>query len=353
MSSLSRTIGLAVAGMALTCGTAAAIASVRTRDYFDKHVRVATDLGYKERKVSIRNGLTLNVAEGPQGGIPLLLIPGQGCVWQEYCKALPEVTDTYHVLIVDVHGHGQSTWNPADYTGRQIADDMCALIDEVFGEPAVIAGHSSGGLIAALVAARHPDLVRGVVFEDAPFFSTLPDRVRATYVGMDAFASAQSFLQQSSEGDWVCWYMPRSYWKRVFGPVWSIFTRSVIRQRRADAGRLPVIPWVGVGINRIWESLSHSFDVRFTASFADNSWFRGFDQAQTLSVITCPTVFLKASTRHDGDGNLLAALSDEDLAHVEELLPENRTIRVRSSHDIHFAQTKIYTSALNEFITRL
>lgn len=115
----------------------------------------------------------LNIAEGPPGGIPLLLIPGQGCVWQEYCKALPE-----------------------DYTGVQIADDMCALVEEVVGEPAVISGHSSGGLIAALIAARNPDLVRGVVFEDAPFFATLPERVPTTYVGMDAFASAQTFLQQ-------------------------------------------------------------------------------------------------------------------------------------------------------------
>lgn len=110
---------------------------------------------------------------------------------------------------------------------------------------------------------------------------------------------------------------------------------------------------MGVGINRTWESLSHPFDVCFTASFADDSWFRGFDQAQSLSAITCPTTFLKASTRHDGHGNLLAALSDEDLSHVEELLPENQTVRVNSSHDIHFAQTKIYTDTLNEFAARV
>lgn len=297
------------------------ISHIRTRGYFDKHVRYARALGYREDMIEVRDGLVLNVAEGPPGGIPLLLIPGQGCVWQEYCKALPEVTGAFHVLIVDVHGHGQSTWNPEDYTGPRIAEDLCALIEHVFGQPSVIAGHSSGGLIAALMAARRPELVRGLVFEDAPFFSTLPERVPKTYVGMDAYPNAQSFLAQNTEHDWVCWYMPRSYWKRLFGPLWTIFTRSVIRQRRQAPDRPPVIRWVGVGINRIWESLSHPYDVRFTASFADNSWFRGFDQEQTLAAITVPTIFLKASTRHDGRGNLLAALSDDDLARVEELLP--------------------------------
>lgn len=343
---------MAVAGTVLVFGVGAVIASVRTKDYFGKHVRAAEDLGYTERMVQVRDGLVLNIAEGTPGGIPLLLIPGQGCVWQEYCKALPEVTATYRVLIADVHGHGQSTWNSEDYTGVQIAEDMCALIEEVFGEPAVIAGHSSGGLIAALMAALRPAVVRGVVFEDAPFFSTLPERVPRTYVGMATFASAQSFRQQSTEDDWVCWYMPRSYWTASSDQP----GRSSLAASSASAEQIPnVCPlshgWEG--INRIWESLSHPFDVRFTASFADNSWFRGFDQAQTLAAIACPTTFVKASTRHDGDGNLLAALSDEDLSHVEELLPDNQTVRVNSSHDIHFAQTKIYTDALNEFAARV
>jgi hypothetical protein len=69
--------------------------------------------------------------------------------------------------------------------------------------------------------------------------------------------------------------------------------------------------------------------------------------------VTCPTVFVKATTRHDRQGNLLAALSDEDLARVESLLPDNQTVHVRSSHDVHFARTKQYAEALNAFAHRL
>jgi pimeloyl-ACP methyl ester carboxylesterase len=337
----------------LTFAVRALIATARTKDYFDKHVREARQLGFDERKVRIRTGLELNVAEGPTGGVPLLLIPGQGCIWQEYAKALPSLIDTYHVLVADVHGHGKSTWNPSDYTAVQIADDMAALIEQTFDGPVVVAGHSSGGLVASLIAARRPDLVRGVLFEDCPFFSTEPDRIAKTYVYLDSWVSAVEFVAQDTERDWVCWYMPRSYWKRLFGPFWKLFTRRVIRQRRKDPTRLPVIRWAGVSINRIWETMSHPFDLRFTCTFADSSWLRGFDQAATLQAVTCPTVFVKATTRHDRQGNLLAALSDEDLARVESLLPDNQTVHVRSSHDVHFARTKQYAEALNAFAHRL
>jgi hypothetical protein len=42
------------------------------------------------------------------------------------------------------------------------------------------------------------------------------------------------------------------------------------------------VRWVSVSINRIWESISHPYDLRFTTAFIDNSWFAGLDQAATL-----------------------------------------------------------------------
>lgn len=345
-------VGMALISIVVIFGLRAVLAVHTTRDYFTKHVREAEALGFRERQIVVRDDTALNVAEKPGNGIPLLLIPGQGSIWQEYGKALPLLASKYHVLAVDVHGHGGSSWNPDEYTADQIAEDLVVLVDRVFGEPAVVAGHSSGGLIAARMAARFPEHVRAVLFEDSPFFSTEPERVAHTYVGIDNYASVTSFLAQDAERDWVSWYMPRSYWKRLFGPMWPVFARAVTRQRRADSRRLPVIRWVSVSINRIWESISHPHDLRFSAAFIDNSWFRNFDQEQTLAAIQCPTAFLKATTRHDRQGHLLAALDDDDLARVERLLPDNRTTRVRSSHDIHFARTKTYVRVLEELGAR-
>jgi len=75
--------------------------AARTKDYFTAPVREAERLGVRERRVRVREGLELNVAEGPAGGIPLLLIPGQGVVRQEYARALPALLEACHVFVVD------------------------------------------------------------------------------------------------------------------------------------------------------------------------------------------------------------------------------------------------------------
>lgn len=325
----------------------------RRQGYFLDDAQAAHSYGFRERRIEIRSGTTLNLAEKSGGGPPLLLIPGQGCIWQEYSRVLPRLAESFHVVVVDVHGHGQSSWNLTDYRAGQIADDLIVLMNEVFEEPAIIAGHSSGGLIAARMAADAPDLVRGVLFEDAPFFSTERDRVPRTYVGIDNYANVSSFLAQHSERDWVCWYMPRSYWRKVFGPVWGLFTRAVTKQRRSDPAAVPWLRWVPESINRIWESIGHPYDLRFTAAFVDGSWFEGFDQAQALAEIRCPSAFLKATTRHSRDGILLAALDDTDLDRVEQLLLDNQTMRVRSSHDIHFANPDVYLATLESLAARI
>ena len=332
--------------MAVSFAVRALVALLTTKDYFNRHVRKAVRLGFSEHQIQIGTD-TLNFAEGPNSGPPLLLIPGQGCTWQEYSKALPGLVNSYHIVIVDVPGHGRSSWNPKSYNVLHISDQLADLIASRFGTPILVAGHSSGGLIASALAARHPELVAGVLFEDAPFFATEPDRVGKTFVGIDTFANVPGFLSQTEESDWLAWYMPRSYWARLFGPLWPRFTRTVLKKRRAQPDQAPIVRWLPVNINRIWETQCHPFDLRFAATFADNTWFSGFDQAETLRAVKCPTVFMKATTRFDRQGNLLAALSDDDLKRVETLLPKNQTVRVRSSHDIHFAHPKIYQKAIN------
>ncbi len=47
------------------------------------------------------------------------------------------------------------------------------------------------------------------------------------------------------------------------------------------------------------------FDVRFAETFHDGSWFAGVDQADLLSRIACPALYLKAKTKY-GEGGLFA-----------------------------------------------
>ncbi len=52
---------------------------------------------------------------------------------------------------------------------QQLADFMQPLVEKS-GEKAWLVGHSLGGILSTMCAARHPDMVRGVVSLDAPMF---------------------------------------------------------------------------------------------------------------------------------------------------------------------------------------
>ncbi len=99
---------------------------------------------------------------GPVGG-PLVLalhgLTGHGRRWQPLAtEYLPEV----RMLAPDLRGHGRSISLPP-WTFETVVADVAAVLD---GRPALVVGHSFGGTVAIRLAARYPDLVRGLVLLD-------------------------------------------------------------------------------------------------------------------------------------------------------------------------------------------
>jgi pimeloyl-ACP methyl ester carboxylesterase len=67
------------------------------------------------------------------------------------------------VIAPDVRGHGRGLRSEKPFTLEAAADDIAALIASVSAAPAVIVGYSMGGSLAMLCAARHPELIGGLV----------------------------------------------------------------------------------------------------------------------------------------------------------------------------------------------
>lgn len=65
----------------------------------------------------------------------------------------------------DARAHGRNP-DRAPASTEQFAADAARVIRELELAPAVVIGHSMGGLHALALAAGHPELVRGVVIED-------------------------------------------------------------------------------------------------------------------------------------------------------------------------------------------
>src|SRR5215471_8678383 len=82
------------------------------------------------------------------GGPPVLLIAGAGETSLDWLPILPAVSELSTVVALDRAGLGRS--DPvADLTVMSEVDDLVAVLDEI--GPAVLVGHSWGGLLAQMV----------------------------------------------------------------------------------------------------------------------------------------------------------------------------------------------------------
>lgn len=98
-------------------------------------------------------------------GRPIVLLHGlmgRATTWWSVAQWL---TSHGHVVGLDARAHGFHPIRSAATT-EEFADDVAALVEGLDEGPAVLIGHSMGGLHALATGARRPDLVCGVVMED-------------------------------------------------------------------------------------------------------------------------------------------------------------------------------------------
>ena len=74
----------------------------------------------------------------------------------------------WHVIALDLSGHGDSGRRDS-YSHWAWSDEVMAVADDAgFPGPPVIVGHSLGGMVTIMTAARHGDRLAGAVIVDSP-----------------------------------------------------------------------------------------------------------------------------------------------------------------------------------------
>ena len=113
-------------------------------------------------------GINIHYLEwGDYRNPPMILlhhISSQAHVWDNFAR---NMSRDYFVLAMDMRGHGDSDWaGDGNYTTEHYASDVEVLADQLGLQNIVMLGGSTGGRVALVYAAQHPNMVTHLIMED-------------------------------------------------------------------------------------------------------------------------------------------------------------------------------------------
>ena len=250
-----------------------------------------------------REGILLNYAELLSNSSPLLLLHGGSSQWHNFESLLPDLAADWHLYALDLRGHGQSGWANGRYRLQDFADDVIAFLSEVVAEPAAIFGHSLGGMVALMVAAQRPELVRAVVVGDSPL-------------------TAQT-------------------WKPMLEK-----SRKVLVQQQAVAGGQAPLAEVAKVVKGMPPIFVYQTDPDVYAAFLDDfeKTAVGYEMESLLPAIHCPVLLLQADPTAGG------VMTDDEAARAVRLLPQaTHVFLTELSHVLHNEQKAPVLAAIKTF----
>jgi pimeloyl-ACP methyl ester carboxylesterase len=106
-------------------------------------------------------------------GETLILLPGLlGTIESHWRRFIPEFAKQFHVVAVDLRGHGRTN-NPSEQLRlHQLVADLSALCETLGIERARICGYSLGGYIGLAFGIQHPGSVQSLLMHATKFFWT-------------------------------------------------------------------------------------------------------------------------------------------------------------------------------------
>jgi pimeloyl-ACP methyl ester carboxylesterase len=290
----------------------------------------------------------LNYATAGDPQLPaLVLIPGQSASWWTYETVMPLLAGRFQVFAVDLRGQGRSTWTPGRYTIDNFGNDLVRFMDLVVGRPAVVGGHSSGGIIAAWLAAfAKPGQVRASFWEDAPVFASElhPRCGQSIRQGIGpVFALWNKWLgDQWSIGDFAG--MQRAFPAEIPLPVLKALAGFV-----PPPADLPPGPPQNL----------REYDPEWGRAFVSGSATASCDHENMVGHVKVPVLFTHHFRQVDPDtGTLIGAISDLQVKRVEELVaaagqPFTYRSLPQMPHSMHQHAPDTYASTLTEWAATL
>src|SRR4051812_20281344 len=151
---------------------------------------LAAQPAYEDRFVTV-NGLRLHYLDwGSPDKPPFIMLHGISRVAHQFDHLAPAFQQDFHVIAIDMRGHGDSAWSPeAAYLVEDYVKDLEAFTDQLNLRGLTLLGNSTGGRVVQVYAGLHPERVAHLIVEDVG-----PERPN------DIAAAFQRQVQQEANG---------------------------------------------------------------------------------------------------------------------------------------------------------
>jgi pimeloyl-ACP methyl ester carboxylesterase len=189
-----------------------------------------------KKTVALSNGEILAyVSMGDPAGAPVVLIHGYTDNARDWVPLVPFLSPHFHLILVDLRGHGRSGKPECCYTRFDFAYDLKLLLDALGMSRADLVGHSLGSVVAQTFAEFWPERTGRVVLVS----STAGPRPGAP-ARKPAFDYATQIRQLKEPLDPDSPFMV-AWWSSPT-PVDPEF----IRRQRQDSAAIPLRVWLAV-----------------------------------------------------------------------------------------------------------
>jgi pimeloyl-ACP methyl ester carboxylesterase len=195
--------------------------------------------------VTSRDGVRIAYREEGRGRPIVIVHPGSSDVesWQAVAAVL---SGAFRVLRLERRLYRERGSPPAAHSMAREVDDVAALLALV-GQPAILVGHSSGGVVALEAARQAPAALAGLVLYEPPLSVREPlggaavARARAALARGDASAALAIHLRQIVRLPWLMVALTR-----LRRHTWRAFAAHAA----AQIADVEAIDALGVGLER-------------------------------------------------------------------------------------------------------
>ncbi len=242
---------------------------------------------------------------GSTSAEPLVMLHGGAWCWQEYVTLIPSLSQRWHTYALDLRGNGASGWAAGQYRLEDFAEDSVQFARSL-SQQAVFVGHSVGGVIALMTAARCPERVRALIIEDSP-------------VDLDVYRS----IIVSGREMYRLWLDLKKSAQSEAGLALALADKY--RDYPGVTGA-----WILFFAGCLWR-LDPTF---FDALLNDVDGFtRGYDPKQILAGLRCPILFIR------GEPALGAAMTDAEIAWLKQNCSNVEVAQIRDvGHLLHLQE---------------